>query len=202
MLIPETLYECSVAFISKIRELPVSEHEMLTQCLYAAAAYHDNQYRKSGPPYIIHPIQVALILLLSKQDGATVAAGLLHDVVEDTSITGEEIRQRFGKEVAFLVESVTNQAMFSNKEFLEKVYTKSKEDNRVASLKIADRCANLLDDHIVSLNPEKQLSQLEETQHFYIETLAEIPDISPVLKKFLWQCYSNAAAKCSLPSNL
>ena len=80
---------------------------MIEKAYKVAAEAHKDQKRKSGEPYIIHPLCVAIILADLEMDKETIAAGLLHDVVEDTVMTLDELTKEFGPEVAFLVDGVT-----------------------------------------------------------------------------------------------
>ena len=82
------------------------DQELIRQAFALAAEKHGDQKRRSGEPYIIHPLSVAAILVGLGMDTQSVMAGLLHDVVEDTDCTGEELEQQFGKEVAQLVDGV------------------------------------------------------------------------------------------------
>src|SRR3954452_24220172 len=94
--------------IDKTRIYLNEEHVELVQKAYEFAKHaHKEQYRKSGEPYIIHPIQVAGILVDLDMDPATIAAGFLHDVVEDTEITLKDLEKAFNEEVAMLVDGVT-----------------------------------------------------------------------------------------------
>src|SRR6476660_2753569 len=94
--------------IDKTRNYLNAEHVKYLEKAYEFAKHaHREQYRKSGEPYIIHPIQVAGILADLEMDPATVASGFLHDVVEDTSISLKDIETSFNDEVAMLVDGVT-----------------------------------------------------------------------------------------------
>jgi GTP pyrophosphokinase len=102
---PEDLYQ---SLIERVRKYHPSDDISLIEKAYEIArTAHEGQLRKSGEPYIIHPLYVAIILAGLELDKETIAAGILHDVVEDTVLTREQIAQRFGNDVALLVDGVT-----------------------------------------------------------------------------------------------
>src|SRR5665647_1733213 len=116
---------------------------------FAGKAHHD-QKRSSGEPYSIHPLAVATILVDMGMDVDTIAAGLLHDTIEDTGVTKEELEKRFGAEVAALVDGVTKLGRLSYKtkeeqqvENLRKMFLAMAKDIRVIIIKLADRLHNL-----------------------------------------------------------
>jgi len=111
---------------------------------------HDGQLRKSGDPYITHPVAVTLILIEYGMDSETIAAALLHDVVEDTSVTLEDVTKQFGKSIALLVDGVTKltKMSFSTKEEqqaenVRKMLLAMAQDVRVIIIKLADRLHNM-----------------------------------------------------------
>jgi len=108
-----------------------------------ARSAHNRQRRKSGEPYITHPIAVADIAMTQEADEQTIHACLLHDVVEDTPITLEEIEAKFGKEVAFLVDGVTKEE--DPEATLDKVRKYAQKDKRVIMIKLCDRIHNTSD---------------------------------------------------------
>lgn len=130
---------------------PSPDISLIKRAYIYAAYYHRNQKRLSGEPYIVHPLSVAKILTELKADDKTVSAGLLHDVVEDTTKTIEEISKHFGNEVAFLVDGVTKISSFKVNldaderqiENLRKMFVFMARDVRVILIKIADRLDNI-----------------------------------------------------------
>ena len=108
---PEQLYD---ELISTIRRYhPSDDISQIERAYMTAKNAHMDQKRKSGEPYIIHPVCVAIILADLELDKETIIAGLLHDVVEDTILTDEQLRRTFGKEVAELVDGVTKLTQIS-----------------------------------------------------------------------------------------
>ena len=102
---PETLYQELIARVQKYH--PSDDISLIEKAYKTANEAHKDQVRKSGEPYIIHPLCVAIILADLELDKETIVAGLLHDVVEDTIMTDEEIGEEFGADVAILVDGVT-----------------------------------------------------------------------------------------------
>jgi GTP diphosphokinase / guanosine-3',5'-bis(diphosphate) 3'-diphosphatase len=137
--------------IDKTRNYLNEEHVALVKKAYEFAKHaHREQYRKSGEPYIIHPIQVAGILADLEMDPATVAAGFLHDVVEDTSVSLKDIEVAFNSEVAMLVDGVTKLGKIKYKSHEEqqaenhrKMFVAMAQDIRVILIKLADRLHNM-----------------------------------------------------------
>lgn len=171
--------------IEEILELLVTHHggelseekldhniEALEQAIQIARSSHEGQFRKSGEPYFFHPLRVAHLAARNWMDFASIIAGLLHDVVEDTPVTLAEVESAFDYEVAFLVNGLTK-AMDEklSREVLQKqTYRKqllvAVEDIRVLCLKFWDRIDNLRT--IDALDPEKQSLIAEETREVYV----------------------------------
>ena len=108
---PSVLYEELLRSIRKYH--PSADISLVEKAYHIADEAHKGQVRKSGEPYIIHPLSVAIILADLELDKESIVAGLLHDVVEDTVMTSEEIAQEFGSEVALLVDGVTKLGQLS-----------------------------------------------------------------------------------------
>jgi len=166
---------------SKLAQLYMSAKKTLTDhelkkvhlAYEVAATYHFKQNRKSGEPYIIHPIEVATLIATWDLDCATVCSALLHDVVEDTQVTKEDIQQIFGVEIAELVDSVTKldkinfeTEEIAHAEYFRKMVLAMARDIRVILIKLADRLHNVLT--LASMKPEKQRKIALETMEVYV----------------------------------
>ena len=146
--------------------------ELLNRALDYATKMHANQFRESGEPYITHPIAVASILFDLGLDCSTLAAALLHDCVEDTAATDEEIRKLFGDEIAELVAGVTklDKIKFKSKEEeqaenFRRMFFAMAKDIRVIIIKLADRLHNMRT--ISSLSAERQHAMAQETLEIF-----------------------------------
>ena len=146
--------------------------DLITRAYLCAEKNHAGQYRKSGEPYIIHAIQVGYILTLLRTGPKTIAAGFLHDVVEDCDVSIQEISDMFGEEVASLVDSVTkigNLKFKDEKEYLasnhRKIFIDMAKDVRVILIKLADRLHNMRT--LQYMSPEKQKKIASETLEVY-----------------------------------
>ena len=146
------------------------DFDKLKLALAFAEESHQGQYRKSGDDYIIHPVEVAKILMDMKMDTDTVVAGLLHDVVEDTLIPIADIKYNFGDTVAVLVDGVTKLKALPNgtknqAENIRKMILAMAENIRVILIKLADRLHNMRT--LKFMKPEKQQSISKETLDIY-----------------------------------
>ena len=159
--------------IEKVKEYRDSfEEEQICKAYEFAKKKHEGQFRKSGEPYFSHPAEVAYILAELRMDVPTIIAGLLHDVIEDTDTTVEEIEKEFGKEVAFIVKGVTKLEgyRFSSKEerdaeSFRNLLISLAEDIRVLIVKLADRLHNMRT--MDSMKPESQKRNAKETLTIY-----------------------------------
>ena len=175
---PDKLYE---ELIRRVRRYHPSDDITLIEKAYNQAhEAHEGQLRKSGEPYIIHPLCVGIILADLEMDKETIAAGLLHDVVEDTICTKEEIEESFGSDVALLVDGVTKLTALQltsdtgNKtpeqadmqaQNLRKMFLAMAKDIRVILIKLADRLHNMRT--LAHMPPEKQQRIAQETLDIY-----------------------------------
>lgn len=146
--------------------------ELIGKAFDKAQGLHDGQLRKSGEPYFIHPINVAIILAQLGMDEATIIGGLLHDVVEDTDYTREELVEDFGEEIALLVDGVTKlgSIKFESKEEIQaenfrKMFLAMSKDIRVLIIKLADRLHNMRT--IQYMKPAKIEEKCKETLEIY-----------------------------------
>ncbi|HIV34872.1 MAG TPA: bifunctional (p)ppGpp synthetase/guanosine-3',5'-bis(diphosphate) 3'-pyrophosphohydrolase [Candidatus Blautia intestinigallinarum] len=168
---PEDLYKELISCVKKYH--PSADLTMIEKAYRIAKNAHEGQLRKSGEPYIIHPLCVAIILADLELDKETIAAGLLHDAVEDTIMTTEEIEEEFGSEVALLVDGVTKLGQLSytgdkvelQAENLRKMFLAMAKDIRVILIKLADRLHNMRT--LQYMKPEKQKEKAKETMDIY-----------------------------------
>ncbi|MBI2055860.1 MAG: RelA/SpoT family protein [Candidatus Sungbacteria bacterium] len=163
--------------VNAIREILIKQNRPQEDCALVERAHkfaeraHKGQKRKSGEPYITHPLATASRILEMHLDAATVAAALLHDVCEDTEISIEDIRKEFGEEIAVLVEGVTKLDKIRYKgtersaESLRKMFLAIAEDIRIVLLKLVDRLHNM--ETLEHLPPEKQKRIALETLDIY-----------------------------------
>lgn len=175
---PETLYDNLIQRVRKYH--PSDDISLIEKAYEVASEAHKDQKRKSGEPYIIHPLSVGIILADLEMDKETIAAGLLHDVVEDTAVTKEQISEMFGEDVALLVDGVTKlkklqlsgdyhdktqvqQEMQARN--LRKMFLAMAKDIRVIIIKLADRLHNMRT--LGYMPPEKQQRIAQETLDIY-----------------------------------
>lgn len=167
--LPRWLQQC---LIERQSEESESDVNLICRAFNFAFQLHEGQTRKSGEPYIAHPIAVASLLRDLGGDSVTIAAGFLHDVVEDTEVTPEEIEEMFGVQVRLLVEGVTKLSKFNfsstterQAENFRRMFLAMATDIRVIVVKLADRLHNMRTlDH---LKPEKQRRISQETREIF-----------------------------------
>lgn len=173
---PEQLYQDLTKRVQKYH--PSDDISMIEKAYQIAYEAHKNQVRKSGEPYIIHPLCVAIILADLEMDKETIVAGLLHDVVEDTIMTDAQIQAEFGADVALLVDGVTkleqlplsregadDSRLEMQAENLRKMFLAMAKDIRVILIKLADRLHNMRT--LKHMPPEKQQRIARETMDIY-----------------------------------
>ena len=146
--------------------------EKITQAYKVAEKAHEGQLRTSGDPYITHPLAVASILLDYCMDTDTICAALLHDTVEDTDVTLDELRKKFGEDVALMVDGVTKIGLVplvskeeQQAENIRKILMAMSKDIRLIIIKLADRLHNMRT--LAARPPEKQRKTSLETMNFY-----------------------------------
>lgn len=168
---PEDLFQ---DLLNTIRSYhPSTDLSMIEKAYGVALKAHKDQKRKSGEPYIIHPLCVAIILAELELDKETIIAGILHDVVEDTILTVSELAEQFGEEVALLVDGVTKLTQLSyskdkveiQAENLRKMFLAMAKDIRVILIKLADRLHNMRT--MQYQTPIKQIEKSRETMDIY-----------------------------------
>ncbi|MCI8983051.1 MAG: bifunctional (p)ppGpp synthetase/guanosine-3',5'-bis(diphosphate) 3'-pyrophosphohydrolase [Hungatella sp.] len=206
---PEVLYEDLIRGIRRYH--PSDDISMVEKAYVIARDAHKDQKRKSGEPYIIHPLCVAIILADLELDKESIMAGILHDVVEDTVMTLDEITKEFGPEVALLVDGVTKLTQLSwsmdkveiQAENLRKMFLAMAKDIRVILIKLADRLHNMRT--LQFMRPEKQREKARETMDIYApiahrlgisKIKVELDDLS--LKYLKPEVYSDLEEKISL----
>ncbi|MDF1526567.1 MAG: bifunctional (p)ppGpp synthetase/guanosine-3',5'-bis(diphosphate) 3'-pyrophosphohydrolase [bacterium] len=200
--------------IEKVREYnPKADFELINRAYVYSAKAHAGHVRQSGEPYLIHPLQVAGILSDMKMDVTTIAVGLLHDTVEDTEVTREDLLKLFGDEVAFLVEGLTKISrldfetrVHQQAENLRRMILSMAQDIRVIMVKLADRLHNMRT--LEHLRPEKRIKIAQETMDIYAPLAnrlgiswmqSELEDLS---FKYLYpEAYENLEQKVEERSN-
>ena len=174
---PDDLYRELIDHVRKYH--PSDDISMIEKAYRVAYEAHKNQFRKSGEPYIIHPLNVAIVLADLELDKETIVAGLLHDVVEDTIMTEEDLKREFGEDVALLVDGVTkleriplsagtdqpDEKLEMQAENLRKMFLAMAKDIRVIMIKLADRLHNMRTLRYKA--PESQQRIARETLEIY-----------------------------------
>ena len=159
--------------VEKIKEKNITcDFDLLEKAYGFALTAHGDQRRESGEPFIVHPIEVAIILAELELDCTSIIAALLHDIIEDTKCTYERIKEQFGEDVVSLVDGVTKlgQIQYSTKveqqaENFRKMFLAMAKDIRVIMIKLADRLHNM---RTLSYMPaEKQLEKARESLEIY-----------------------------------
>ena len=173
---PRAIAAPSVSISSLIEKVssygPEGTEELIAEAYNASHAAHRGQTRKSGEPFVYHPLATADVLAELRLDPTTIAAALLHDVLEDTGVTKEELSERFGDEVAEIVDGVTKLKRLpsgnleeAQAESLRKMIVAMSRDVRVIIIKLADRLHNMRT--LAYLNRETQLRKATETLEIY-----------------------------------
>ena len=168
---PEQLYQELISRVKKYH--PSDDISLIEKAYNLAYMAHKDQLRKSGEPYIIHPLSVAIILAELQLDKETIVSGILHDVVEDTIITDEELRIQFGNYVALIVDGVTklekikynDDKLEYQAENLRKMFLAMAKDIRVIMVKLADRLHNMRT--LQYQPPQRQIEIARETMDIY-----------------------------------
>ena len=171
--VPENPDELYGKLIKLVREnMTENDVSLIEKAYFIAKKAHEGQFRFSGEPYIIHPVSVAIILYNLGMDGESMAAALLHDVVEDTDMTKENIQEEFGEDVANLVEGVTKLGkvpIFTKEEQqaenVRKMLMAMSQDIRVIIIKLADRIHNMRT--LSFMRPDKRREKAQETLEIY-----------------------------------
>ena len=171
--------ECLTQLIAKANYLSPVQQDQLRRAFWFGARAHEGQTRKSGEPYITHPLAVSGILADIHLDVDTLTAAILHDVVEDTPCSSNDIRDAFGEDVAILVEGVTKlgKLEFSNPqeaqaENFRKMIMAMARDLRVMLIKLADRLHNMRT--LGSMRPDKRRRIARETMDIYAPIAARL----------------------------
>ena len=176
-LVPETEQKQKIPLPNWLTQCLIGDksnhdNQLICQAFQFAYSLHEGQYRKSGEPYIAHPVAVAQLLRDLGGDSEMIAAGFLHDVVEDTDVTSDEIEERFGVNVRQLVEGVTKLSKFNfsskterQAENFRRMFLAMAMDIRVIVVKLADRLHNMRT--LDFLSPQKQRAIAEETKEIF-----------------------------------
>ncbi|HKO18281.1 MAG TPA: HD domain-containing protein, partial [Acidobacteriaceae bacterium] len=173
---PEVARRLDEKFDRLLREVhenrPGDDLDIIRRAWVFCLEQHHGQKRASGEPYVVHPLEVGLVLAELKMDSTAIAAGLLHDAVEDTDVTTAEVESRFGDQVAHIVDGVTklDRIKFANREDqqaenIRKMLLAMVTDVRVVIIKLADRLHNMRT--LEHLKPEKRQKIAKETLDIY-----------------------------------
>ncbi len=209
---PERLYEELIRSVRRYH--PSADISLIEKAYQIASEAHEGQARKSGEAYIIHPLCVAIILAELELDKETIVAGILHDVLEDTVMTEDELTELFGKEITVLVDGVTKLGQLSydadkvevQAENLRKMFLAMAKDIRVILIKLADRLHNMRT--LKYMTPEKQREKARETMDIYApiaqrlgisKVKIELDDLS--LKYLEPEAYYDLVEKVALRKN-
>src|SRR5271163_3649540 len=177
LVVPESGRDLLAARFNELIETvrknrPSDDTEIIRKAWDYCLEHHNGQLRASGEPYVLHPLEVAQVVAEMKLDSTAIAAGLLHDAVEDTPVTTEDISEQFGEQVAHIVEGVTkiDKIQFANREDrqaenVRKMLLAMVSDVRVVLIKMADRLHNMRT--LEHMPPEKQQSIARETLDIY-----------------------------------
>lgn len=168
---PEELFDTLMCMLKKDHQQ--EDLDRIEKAYRLARNAHKEQKRKSGEPYIVHPLCVAIILAQLDMDADTIIGGILHDIVEDTETTREDVAREFGEDVAYLVDGVTKLTNFKwsadktdkQAENLRKMFIAMARDIRVVVIKLADRLHNMRT--LQYMKPEKQKEKARETRDIY-----------------------------------
>jgi len=150
--------------VSLMKNQSENDKQIIARAFAFAQKAHEGQYRKSGEPYFIHPYEVAVLLANFNLDAETIAAGLLHDTIEDTGTTLEDLEKNFGKKIAFMVDGVTKLGKLKYKglarhaESLRKLFVAMAEDIRVIVIRLADRLHNVRTLQYVEKDKQKRIA--------------------------------------------
>lgn len=176
----KTYQEVFDLLVKKIKSYnPDADIDMVYKAYKLGVKAHGNQIRKSGEPYMIHPVSVAYILAEFKLDTQTIVAGLLHDVLEDTTYKKTHLEKMFSKEIAYIVDGVTKVQSNKNRSkailndmTYKKMYIATSKDSRVILLKLADRLHNMRT--LEYMPTEKQVEKAIETLDIYVPILNKL----------------------------
>ena len=155
-----------------VRYLDFEQRELVNEALDFAAKAHQEQRRKSGEPFIIHPIEVACILAELRMDWSTIAAALLHDVVEDTEVTIDELEASFGEHVATIVSGVTDADGAGDQTNQRSLLLAMSAEWRCALVKLADRLHNMRT--LQHMPKPKQVKKARETLSIFVPLAASL----------------------------